>query len=146
MSELLRRGPFFDRRMPFDMPEPFRRLFEGELDKDMIRVEEEARENELCIRAELPGVNPDEDIDIDVADGMLTISAERRREERHEDKEGFRSEFRYGSFYRSLPLPANATAEDIKASYKDGVLEITVPVPTPPEEDTTSRRIPINRA
>jgi HSP20 family protein len=146
MSDLLRRGHFPERRMPFDMPETFRRLFEGELDKGMIRVEEEARENELCIRAELPGIDPDQDIDISVAEGMLTISAERRQEERHEDKEGFRSEFRYGSFYRSLPLPANATAEDIKASYRDGVLEITVPVPTPPAEDTTGRKIPINRA
>ncbi|MDI3329128.1 MAG: Hsp20/alpha crystallin family protein [Micrococcus sp.] len=146
MSELLRRGPFFDRRMPFEMAEPFRRLFEGEMDKGMIRVEEESRENELCIRAELPGVDPDQDIDISVADGVLTITAERRQEERHEDKEGFRSEFRYGSFYRSLPLPANATAEDISASYKDGVLEITVPVPQPADADSGKRRIQINRA
>lgn len=146
MSDLLRRGPFFDRRSPFDVAEPFRRLFEGDLDKGMIRVEEEIRDNEWCLRAELPGVDPDQDIDISVADGVLSISAERRQEERQEDKEGFRSEFRYGSFHRSMSLPANATAEDIKASYKDGVLEITVPVPEPTGENASGRKIPVNRA
>jgi HSP20 family protein len=145
MSDILKWGPF-ERRRPFDVPEAFRRLFEGDTERSMIRVEEEAREGQWCIRAELPGVDPERDIDISVAEGVLSIRAERRQEERAEDQEGFRSEFRYGSFYRSLPLPPDATAEDVKASYRDGVLEITVPVPQPAPGETARRRIPVDRA
>ncbi|QCU77188.1 Hsp20/alpha crystallin family protein [Citricoccus sp. SGAir0253] len=144
MSDLLRWNPF-ERRTPFDLAVPFRRLLEGDLDQSMIRVEEEVKDGKLCIRAELPGVDPDKDVDISVSDNTVTIRAERRQEERTEDQEGFRSEFRYGSFYRTLPLPANAQADDIQASYRDGVLEITVPVPEPGPGDEGRRKVPISR-
>lgn len=69
-------------------------------------------------------MDPEKDVDISVRDGQLTIKAERT--EQH--KEGTRSEFHYGSFYRSMPLPAGAKEDDIDASYTDGILTVTVPV------------------
>ncbi|WP_426303279.1 Hsp20/alpha crystallin family protein [Arthrobacter sp. R-11] len=127
MNELLRRSPF-DRRTPFDLMEPFRRLFEGESERSMIRVEEEVKDNVLTVRAELPGVDPDKDIEIDVSDGQLRIRAERKESSEEKEDGSYRSEFRYGSMFRSIPLPKGVKEEDVSASYKDGVLEVRVPV------------------
>ncbi|HEY0620525.1 MAG TPA: Hsp20/alpha crystallin family protein [Kribbella sp.] len=90
----------------------------------MMRVEDFQDGNEYVVRAELPGVDPDKDIDIQLLDGVLTIKAERREE----NKDANRSEFRYGSFSRSLTLPAGADENNVKATYKDGILEIRVPL------------------
>ena len=75
------------------------------------------------------------DVEITVTDGTLRLRA--HREERTEDKrpDGYRSEFRYGSFERSLPLPEGASATDVKATYKDGVLEVRVPMPPAAEAE-----------
>jgi HSP20 family protein len=86
------------------------------------------------VRAELAGIDPDKDVAITVKDGLLQIKAERRVEEETEDKGYTRHELRYGSFSRSLPLPDGATESDIKATYKDGILEIRVPVTEPPAD------------
>jgi HSP20 family protein len=83
------------------------------------------------VRAELAGIDPDKDVEITVKDGMLQITAERRVEEKTEDKGYTRHELRYGSFSRALPLPEGASESDIKATYKDGILEIRVPVTEP---------------
>jgi len=85
--------------------------------------------NRLRICVDLPGVSK-ENVKVDVQEGMLTIQGE-RREERTEggEQQGFRrSERRYGSFYRSIPLPENAESENAQANMKDGVLEIIIPV------------------
>lgn len=97
-------------------------------DRHALRIEEERADGELTIRAEMPGIDPAADVDIAVLNGVLTITAERR--ERREDTEGglFRSEFRYGSFMRQIELPTGCSAEDIEASYADGILEVTVPI------------------
>lgn len=87
----------------------------------------------------LSGIDPEKDVEIAVSDGMLTI--EGKREEREES--GQRSEFYYGRFMRTLTLPAGAGEENIKASYRDGILEVKVPLKTPTEE---THRIPIARA
>jgi HSP20 family protein len=76
------------------------------------------------LRAELPGLDPGEDIDITVDAGVLSIRAERREEH----KEERRSEFRYGSLSRSVTLPVGADLEHITASYDQGILEVSVPV------------------
>ncbi len=77
------------------------------------------------VRAEIPGIDPAKDVDITVHDGRLTIKAERT-----EKKEaGGRSEFSYGSFIRSIPLPPGANEDDIKATYDKGILTVTVAVP-----------------
>ena len=83
------------------------------------------------IRAELPGVDPDRDIDVSVDNGVLTIAAERQESTREKLDKGYRSEFRYGSFVRQVRLPAGTSAEVVSAAYKDGVLEIRMPKPTP---------------
>lgn len=91
----------------------------------------------LVLRAELPGLDPDEDVTVTVDEGRLTISG--RREERSEqrDKGTYRSEFRYGSFERSVRLPSGAKADDITASYEGGILEVRVPVDAEAADVTT---------
>jgi HSP20 family protein len=105
--------------------------------EDRIRVEEEMVGDDLVIRAELPGVDPDKDVDVTIDGDMLTVSAERRKEEKSEKDGQFRSEFRYGSFRRSLRMPRGVTADDIGATYRDGILEVRVPVPK--SKDTTTK-------
>ena len=130
---LIRRHPLMlTERDPFglwiqDWPElfqPFRSL----LAEDQLRVEEFMDGDTLVIRAELPGIDPDNDVELTVGDGMLHIHAERRQEKKVEDKDLVRSELRYGAFTRTLPLPVGATDKDIDASYKAGILEVRVPV------------------
>ena len=89
-----------------------------------IRIEEFTRNGSFMIRAELPGIDPDKDVHINVKDGMLTI--EGKREEREESDQ--RSEFFYGRFMRTLSLPSGTSSADIKASYRDGILEIAIPM------------------
>lgn len=82
----------------------------------------------VVVRGELPGLDPDEDVTITVEGGRLTISG--RREESSEDRSSgaYRSEFHYGSFHRSTPLPAGALADEVTATYSGGILEVRVPV------------------
>ena len=120
---------------------PVRRPFAGFAgipDEDVIRVDEFREGDHEVIRAELPDIDPEKDVDVTVQDGMLRIAAQRRVEEEKEDKGYTRRELRYGSFSRTLPLPEDADEKDIQASYKDGILEIRVPVsePAPPAEPT----------
>jgi HSP20 family protein len=88
------------------------------------RVEEEAQGDRYLIRAELPGLDPDKDIEVTVDGKTLTIHAERR----HQDSGPCRSEFRYGSLTRLVRLPARVDAKDVTARYQKGVLEVSVPV------------------
>lgn len=88
-----------------------------------IRVEDFVEGDSYVVRAEMPGVDPDKDIQIDVAGDVLTIHGERREEEHDRN----RSELHYGSFERTLPLPRGAKAEEVRATYTNGVLEVRVP-------------------
>ena len=98
---------------------------------NLIRLEDQMEDGHYVIRAELPGLDPAKDVDITVRDGELTIKAE--RSEKKESKG--RSEFSYGSFVRSVSLPAGANEDDIKASYDKGILTVSVAVPeTAPQE------------
>ena len=97
--------------------------------EDLIRVEQYRDDGTLVIRADLPGIDPDKDVELTVSGGMLHIEAERREEEKREEKGYLRQEVRYGSLSRSLPLPEGVTEADITATYKDGVLEIRIPEP-----------------
>lgn len=115
----------------FDLPDLFRwwdswrsSAFEG-----AIRIEEEMEGETLHIRAEAPGIDPDKDAEVSVQDGMLRIKVERRKEERTEGKDGYRTEFRYGSSYRSVPLPKGVDASQVVATYRDGILDVAVPYP-----------------
>lgn len=89
-----------------------------------VPVETYTKDGRYVVRADLPGVDPEKDIDVTVQGDLLTIYGERREDE-HDNGH---SEVRYGSFVRRVRLPEGATAADITASYDAGVLEVTIPV------------------
>lgn len=102
---------------------------------DGLRVEVINAEKGMTIRAEVPGVDPTSDVDVRVVDGHLSLEV-RRRELKDEREDGHRrSEFRYGDFYRRLPIPDGAKTDEITATYEKGILAIDVPV----ENQTESR-------
>jgi HSP20 family protein len=105
-----------------------------------MRLEYLVRDGSYVIRAELPGIDPDKDAEVTVADGILTIKAERREE--RTDKH--HSEFHYGTFSRSVTLPAGADEENIGAIYGHGILEVTVKVATNGAAKT-ARKIPVRQ-
>ncbi|HXC93939.1 MAG TPA: Hsp20/alpha crystallin family protein [Geobacteraceae bacterium] len=82
--------------------------------------------NELVIKAELAGIKK-EDIKVEISGNTLTLSGEKRGEEKVQKKDYYRVEQSYGSFCRSLELPEGVKGDEVKASYKDGLLEIRVP-------------------
>lgn len=92
-----------------------------------IPVDEYYQEGSLVIRAEVPGIDPDKDVDLTVTGGMLTMKVERHQEETVEEERYLRREIHRGSFERTLALPEGVTESDVKATYKDGILEIVVP-------------------
>jgi HSP20 family protein len=102
-----------------------------------IRVEEYVEDDYYMIRAELAGIDPEQDAEVMVGPGYLTIRAE--RSDRTEGKH--RSEFRYGSFSRTLPLPANADEDAVTASYRDGILTISVGLKT--EQQASAKKIEV---
>jgi HSP20 family molecular chaperone IbpA len=87
-----------------------------------IRMEDFFRDGHYVVRAELPGLDPQQDLDVTVSEGVLSIKAERREQE--VDKS--HSEFRYGALSRRVPLPASADQDHVKASYDNGILEVVV--------------------
>lgn len=94
---------------------------------DQLRVEEFVEDDSLVIRVEIPGVNADEDIEVEVDRGRLRIRAQREQREETKDDTSFRSEFHYGSFQRTIELPPGTDADDVTASYDDGILEVRAP-------------------
>jgi len=106
------------------------------LDSRMMRLEDEMKDGRYVVRAELPGIDPEKDVDVTVRDGRLTIKAERT-----EKSEGNgRSEFVYGAFVRTVELPAGADEGDITASYDKGILTVSVAVSDAPP---TEKRIAV---
>ena len=111
-------------RLGFGWPRPLIGRTEGWLpDIEMLQ-----RNHELLIRADLPGLTKD-DVKVEITENAVTIEGERRRE--HEEEKGgvYRSERSYGRFSRVIALQEGAVADQAKAAYKDGVLEITMPAP-----------------
>lgn len=94
----------------------------------MIRIEDRTSDTEYTVRAELPGLDPEKDVQIEVANGVLSIRAERKEQ----TQTGHRTEFRYGMMQRSVRLPPNADEDNVKAHYGKGILEITVPLKAVP--------------
>ena len=124
------------RRQPRSLFPEFSELFAGfpslagvrpVFDAPVMRLEDEMKDDRYVVRAEMPGVDPGKDIDITVRDGQLTIKAERSEKK---DFDG-RSEFSYGSFARTVSLPAGADEDDIKATYDKGILTVSVGVSEP---------------
>lgn len=80
----------------------------------------------ILVRADLPGMKQEE-IAVEVADGVLTIRGERKRETETKDAKTYRLERSYGGFLRSFTLPAGVDAAKVNAAYRNGVLEVTLP-------------------
>lgn len=90
------------------------------------------KDNRLVTKIDLPGMKK-EDVKVEVTDGQLAISGERKSEAEEKREDFYRCEREYGSFYRSVPLPEGAKIDDVKATFTDGVLEVSVPLPARPE-------------
>lgn len=104
------------------------------------RVEAVQKGDQFIVRADLPGLKKD-DLQVELGENAVTIRGE-RREEHEEEREGyFHSEREYGQFYRTIPLPEGVIAESAQASFRNGVLEITMQAP--PAEAARGRRLEI---
>jgi HSP20 family protein len=117
----------------------FGRLADLENSTWLPQVEMFERNGKINIRADLPGLSKD-DIDVDITNDAVVIRGERQQEKEDSGEGYYRSERSYGSFYREIPLPSGANAEEANATFRDGVLEITMPAP---ERRSRSRRIEI---
>lgn len=104
-----------------------------------IRIEDFVEDGSYVLRAEMPGIDPDKDVDITIQSDLLTIRGERREEKKDRDHQ----EFHYGSFARTVPLPAGCDADAVSASYRDGVLEVRVPVV---ESASEPQKVTVKRA
>ncbi len=137
------------------MTSEFERMFDDpwtlrwpalQIEKDMWapKVDVLEKDNRLITRVDLPGVKQ-EDVSVEVADGQLTISGERKSETENKNNGNvYRAECEYGSFYRTVPLPQGVKPEDVKATFANGVLEVSVPLPA--QAESTGKKIPIQSA
>jgi HSP20 family protein len=90
------------------------------------------KDNRLVTKVDLPGMKK-EDVKVEVTDGHLAISGERKTEAEEKKDRFYRCEREYGSFYRVVPLPETVKLEDVKATFADGVLEVSIPLPAKAE-------------
>jgi HSP20 family protein len=86
------------------------------------------KDNRLVTKIDLPGMKKD-DVKVEVTDGHLAISGERKTEAEEKKENFYRCEREYGSFYRAVPLPEGVKLDDVKATFADGVLEVSIPLP-----------------
>jgi HSP20 family protein len=152
-GELIRMTPFsimnpfsFMRRMIEEMDRGFgesgTRSGNGGTTVWMPAIEVSESDGNYVVRAELPGMKP-EDVKVEMTDEALVLEGD-RKEEREENQGGIRrTELHYGHFYRSVPLPEGANAEQAQARFENGVLEITIPVP---KQESNRRQIPVQAA
>lgn len=117
----------------FDWAEGLPSLFAWPATMRGVRIEEFGDDEKYVVRAELPGLDPAKDIKVEVASGMLTISATRQQEEH----DSARSEFHYGTLTRRVLLPDGADEKAVVAKYTAGILEVTVPISAKPAEART---------
>ena len=101
-----------------------------------VEVTETAKE--IKITAELPGLD-EKDVDVSVLDNVLSIKGEKTREKEEEEHDSYYSERSFGSFQRTIALPQGIDTEKVKARFKQGVLQITIP--KKPEEQSNRRKI-----
>lgn len=138
MSVLTRResrGLFLDLFDWFDMPLSALRPFTAR----PIRLEDYLDDGHYVVKAELPGVDPEKDIEVTVSGGTLGIRAQRREE----TETKHRSEFCYGVFSRQVRLPEGADESKVTAAYGNGLLTVTVPLKEKEKEKGAARQIPV---
>ncbi len=116
-----------------DMEDMFDRLRRDFYSPDLLRgvegfaprIEVKETDKNILVSAEIPGMK-EKDINVTLRENNLIIEGEKRSERKKEDKGYYSSEFSYGSFYRSIPLQADVDADKVDATYKNGVLEVTL--------------------
>jgi len=126
------------------LPEGFRRPFVPVCDVF-------GREGDLVVHLEVPGIDPEKDVKIQIEDDVLVIRGERSTKKEIDEKDYYRMESAYGSFERRLPIPEGVKEDEIVATYSEGVLEIVLPgaapkVEEPLEEKHEVKTIPIKAA
>ncbi len=114
---------FFGRRMRPWWPERWQRG-DSEITTPAVDVYEE--KDEIVVKAELPGMEKN-DIEVNISDSELTLKGEKKKEEKVEEDDYYRCERSYGAFLRSVELPKDVQADKIKASFKNGILEVRLP-------------------
>jgi HSP20 family protein len=129
-NSIIRRHPLADFS---ELREWLDQAFAGSGESWNPRIDVVKKEGELVLKADLPGVKPDE-INVEVEDGVLTVSGEHEEKTEEKKERYLRRERRYGSFSRSMALPEGVEADDIEANIVDGVLELRIPLPKPEEK------------
>ena len=136
---------------PFRELERFRRDFDDLFDRffgggvsaaglsaSAPKIESFMEDGKMIVRADLPGIDPN-DVEVSVVGDTLTIRGTRQAREEKKGRDFLHREVAYGSFERTLTLPKGIKTEDIRASYQNGVLELTIPIP----KESATRKVPI---
>lgn len=128
MMERMFEGSLFPRgwMLPFRWERPLWREVAAPFEGRVPSVDVVDREDEVVVRAELPGVEK-KDLDVSMSDGTVTIKASTKHEEKEEKGDYYRCEISQGSFVRTVTLPAEVDGSKAKAKFKDGLLELTLP-------------------
>jgi HSP20 family protein len=119
---MMRERPFMDLVDWLEGEFPALPVFRPLIGAHTVRVEDYVDDGHYVLRAELPGIDPEKDVNITIENDVLTIKAERRDEK----KDGHRSEFRYGAVARSISLPGGVDEDDVTAKYTGGILEVRI--------------------
>ena len=116
--------------------------FDGDIDVAITpAVESYVKDGNLVVRADVPGLEP-KDIDVSILGNVLTVKGERKSEHEVKKEDYLRREVSYGAFERRMSLPEGAAADKVKATFKNGVLEVTVPL----AKETLAKKVPIEAA
>ena len=115
---------FFTRRMRPWWPERWLGSRDSEVVSPIVDVYEE--KDDIVVKAELPGMDKN-DIEVNISDSELTLKGEKKKEEKIEEKDYYRCERFHGAFFRSVELPKDVKADKVKASFKNGILEVRIP-------------------
>ena len=126
---------FFGRRMTPWWPE---RWMSRDIDISSPSIDVYEEKDDIVVKAELPGMDKN-DIEVNLSDSHLTLKGEKKKEEKVEEENYYRCERSYGAFMRSVDLPAAVQADKIKASFKNGILEVRVPK----SEDAKAKEIKV---
>jgi len=143
-TTLVRRPDLFQRMSGWlDVPEVVR-WGESHLGvADLIKIEQRVVDGKLEIRAEMPGLDPEKDVEVSILNGVLSLTAERHEEKTEKHDGSTFSEFRYGSFSRTVRVPEGTSVKDVNASYKDGILTVVIPMPEVKPAETV--KVPVKR-
>ena len=144
MGALMPWRPFRDlERLTREMEERFPRFFSHRLSEEgeaayFPAIESYIHNGNLVVRADLPGINP-KDVEITVLGNVLTVKGERKEKKEVKREDYIRREVSYGAFERRMTLPEGAATDRIKAQFRNGVMEVTMPV----AKEMAARKVPI---